>query len=148
MITDLLILQPVDYEPSFLKRIEQEAHNPWTKNPLKIERGDDVSLGADFVQRDENSNHAEVYQLLGDIKLEFDDSHASYIEETYSRVLDLDTATTKVKYSVGEVEFVREHFASNPDQVIVTKISGSKSKVSLLYGISRQQTTSSFECKW
>lgn len=43
------------------------------------------------------------------------------------RVLDLDTATTKVKYSVGEVEFVREHFASNPDQVIVTKISGSKS---------------------
>ncbi|CAL5390962.1 unnamed protein product [Camellia sinensis] len=69
----------------------------------------------------------KVYQLLGDIKLEFDDSHASYIEETYSRVLDLDTATTKVKYSAGEVEFVKEHFASNPDQVIVTKISGSKS---------------------
>ncbi|CAL5336256.1 unnamed protein product [Camellia sinensis] len=68
-----------------------------------------------------------VYQLLGDIKLEFDDSHASYIEETYSRVLDLDIATTKVKYSAGEVEFVKEHFASNPDQVIVTKISGSKS---------------------
>ncbi|THG03731.1 hypothetical protein TEA_021803 [Camellia sinensis var. sinensis] len=68
----------------------------------------------------------KVYQLLGDIKLEFDDSHAPYIEETYSRVLDLDTATTKVKYSAGEVEFVKEHFASNPDQVIVTKISGSK----------------------
>lgn len=68
-----------------------------------------------------------VYQLLSDIKLEFDDFHASYIEETYSRVLDLDTATTKVKYSVGEVEFMREHFASNPDQVIVTKILGSKS---------------------
>ncbi|XP_028057133.1 alpha-L-fucosidase 2-like isoform X3 [Camellia sinensis] len=72
-------------------------------------------------------NPSAAYQLLGDIKLEFDDSHASYSEETYSRVLDLDTATTKVKYSVGEVEFVREHFASNPDQVIVTKISGSKS---------------------
>ncbi|THG19820.1 alpha-L-fucosidase 2-like [Camellia sinensis] len=74
-----------------------------------------------------SDNPSDVYQFLGDIKLEFDDSHASYIEETYSRVLDLDTATTKVKYSVGEVEFVREHFASNPDQVIVTKISGSKS---------------------
>ncbi|CAL5379019.1 unnamed protein product [Camellia sinensis] len=72
-------------------------------------------------------NPSAAYQLLGDIKLEFGDSHASYSEETYSRVLDLDTATTKVKYSVGEVEFVREHFASNPDQVIVTKISGSKS---------------------
>ncbi|KAF7127057.1 hypothetical protein RHSIM_Rhsim11G0156500 [Rhododendron simsii] len=70
---------------------------------------------------------SEVYQLLGDINLEFDDSHASYSEATYSRVLDLDTATTKVKYSVGEVEFTREHFASKPDQVIVTKISGSKS---------------------
>ncbi|KAI8532712.1 hypothetical protein RHMOL_Rhmol11G0234600 [Rhododendron molle] len=70
---------------------------------------------------------SEVYQLLGDIKLEFDDSHTSYSEATYSRVLDLDTATTKVKYSVGEVEFTREHFASKPDQVIVTKISGSKS---------------------
>lgn len=69
----------------------------------------------------------KVYQLLGDIKLEFNDSHASYSEATYSRVLDLDTATTKVEYSVGEVKFTREHFTSKPDQVIVTKISGSKS---------------------
>ncbi|KAI8554585.1 hypothetical protein RHMOL_Rhmol05G0109300 [Rhododendron molle] len=69
---------------------------------------------------------SEVYQLLGDINLEFDDSHAAYDVETYQRELDLDTATAKVKYSVGEVEFMREHFASNPDQVIVAKISGSK----------------------
>ncbi|KAK9988514.1 hypothetical protein SO802_028753 [Lithocarpus litseifolius] len=71
-------------------------------------------------------NLAEVYQLLGDIKLEFDASHLTYAEETYHRELDLDTATVRVKYSVGDVEFTREHFASNPDQVIVTKISGSK----------------------
>ncbi|KAF7130240.1 hypothetical protein RHSIM_Rhsim10G0162100 [Rhododendron simsii] len=69
---------------------------------------------------------SEVYQLLGDINLEFDDSHAGYDVETYQRELDLDTATAKVKYSVGEVEFMREHFASNPDQVIVAKISGSR----------------------
>ncbi|KAL3843885.1 hypothetical protein ACJIZ3_001288 [Penstemon smallii] len=67
-----------------------------------------------------------VYQLLGDIKLEFDESHAKYNEITYKRVLDLNTATVKVQYSVNEVEFVREHFASNPDQVIVTKITGNK----------------------
>ncbi|XP_028096721.1 alpha-glucan water dikinase, chloroplastic-like [Camellia sinensis] len=31
--------KPVDYEPPFFKScIEQEAHSPWTKNPLKIER--------------------------------------------------------------------------------------------------------------
>ncbi|CAK9181144.1 unnamed protein product [Ilex paraguariensis] len=70
---------------------------------------------------------SDVYQLLGDMELEFDDSHGAYSEETYQRELDLDTATVKVKYSVGEVEFTREHFASYPDQVIVTKISGSKS---------------------
>ncbi|KAL6209878.1 hypothetical protein ACLB2K_020817 [Fragaria x ananassa] len=69
----------------------------------------------------------EVYQLLGDINLEFDDLHLKYAEETYSRELDLDTAIARIKYSVGEVEYTREHFASNPDQVIVTKISASKS---------------------
>ncbi|KAF5448221.1 hypothetical protein F2P56_028777 [Juglans regia] len=69
---------------------------------------------------------SDVYQLLGDIKLEFDDSHLTYAEETYQRELDLDTATARVKYSVGDVEFMREHFVSHPDQVIVTKISASK----------------------
>ncbi|XP_059647853.1 alpha-L-fucosidase 2 [Cornus florida] len=74
-----------------------------------------------------SDNPSDVYQLLGDIKLEFDESHVAFAEETYRRELDLDTATVKVKYSASGVEFTREHFASNPDQVIVTKISGSKS---------------------
>ena len=68
----------------------------------------------------------KVYKLLGDVKIDFDDSHATYNEETYQRVLDLDTATVKVKYSVDEVEFTREFFTSNPDQVIAIKISGNK----------------------
>ncbi|XP_043813951.1 alpha-L-fucosidase 2 isoform X3 [Manihot esculenta] len=71
-------------------------------------------------------NTTEVFQLLGDIKLQFDDSHLAYSEETYHRELDLDTATARLRYSVGDVEYTREHFASNPDQVIVIKISGSK----------------------
>lgn len=68
----------------------------------------------------------KVYQVLGDIKLEFDDSHLKYASETYRRTLDLDSATVKVSYSVGDVEFTREHFASYPDQAIITRISGSK----------------------
>ncbi|XVF45035.1 hypothetical protein PTKIN_Ptkin02bG0173300 [Pterospermum kingtungense] len=64
-------------------------------------------------------NPAEVYQLLGDIKLEFDDSHLNYAKETYQRQLDLDTATARIKYTVGDVEFSREHFASNPNQVMM-----------------------------
>ena len=72
--------------------------------------------------------HAKAYQLLGDINLEFDYSHltSSSGEETYHRELDLHTATVKVTYSVGDVQFQREHFASYPNQVIVTKISASK----------------------
>ncbi|KAM7482454.1 hypothetical protein LguiB_007037 [Lonicera macranthoides] len=84
----------------------------------------DATIAAEDLQ----GAHTDVYQLLGDMKLEFDGFHAAYGEETYRRELDLDTAMVKVKYSVGEVEFVREHFSSNPDQVIVTKISGSKSE--------------------
>ncbi|KAJ0076592.1 hypothetical protein Patl1_35282 [Pistacia atlantica] len=69
---------------------------------------------------------SDVYQPLGDIKIEFDNSHLKYAEDTYRRELDLDSATARISYSVGDVEFTREHFASSPDQMIVTKLSGSK----------------------
>ncbi|KAG5254131.1 hypothetical protein OIU78_018622 [Salix suchowensis] len=73
-----------------------------------------------------SGNQSDVYRLLGDIKLEFDDSHLKYDEKTYKRELDLDTATARVKYSVADIKYTREHFASNRNQVIVTKISASK----------------------
>ncbi|KAL1534550.1 Alpha-L-fucosidase 2 [Salvia divinorum] len=74
-----------------------------------------------------SGNPSAVYQLLGDIKLEFEVSHADYDKGTYQRVLDLDTATVKVQYSVNEVEYERDYFASHPDEVIVMKISVNKS---------------------
>ncbi|KAI4318421.1 hypothetical protein MLD38_032125 [Melastoma candidum] len=69
---------------------------------------------------------SDVYQLLGDIRLEFDDSHLKYAAETYRRELDLDSATVSVKYDVGNVTYTREHFVSFPDQVVAVKISASK----------------------
>lgn len=89
-----------------------------------VDNGDYVAATEAAVKL--SGNPSDVYQLLGDINLEFEDSHLAYAEETYSRELDLDTATVTIKYSVGDVEYTREHFASYPDQVIVTKISGSK----------------------
>ncbi|PSS13675.1 HORMA domain-containing protein, partial [Actinidia chinensis var. chinensis] len=80
---------PADYEPPFFRSCtEQEAHNSWTKNSLKMEVGNvnskhfeltlkvksvldpcedenddiqenDVSLGADSVQRDESESDSE-----------------------------------------------------------------------------------------
>ncbi|PKA58154.1 Alpha-L-fucosidase 2 [Apostasia shenzhenica] len=72
-----------------------------------------------------SGNPSDVYQPLGSINLEFDDSHASFT--SYERELDLSTATVKVKYSSNDVQFTREHFSSNPHQVIVNKISSNKS---------------------
>lgn len=66
----------------------------------------------------------KVYQPLGNINLEFGDSHTNY--SSYGRELDLSTATVTVKYTIGDVEYIREHFSSNPHQVLVTKISSSK----------------------
>ncbi|KAL8129234.1 hypothetical protein V2J09_018389 [Rumex salicifolius] len=73
-----------------------------------------------------SGNPSDVYQLIGDLKLEFDTSDVAYIEETYWRELDLDTATVTVRYSIGNVEFTRQHFVSNPDKVMVIKISATK----------------------
>ncbi|XP_052205621.1 meiosis-specific protein ASY1 [Diospyros lotus] len=77
---------PADYEPPFFRSFtEQEVHNPWTKNPLRMEVGnvnskhfvlalkvksvldpcedenddiqdDDLSLGADSARRDQHSD--------------------------------------------------------------------------------------------
>ncbi|XP_021750775.1 alpha-L-fucosidase 2-like [Chenopodium quinoa] len=75
---------------------------------------------------------SDVYQLLGDLKLDFHEHNSTH---NYQRELDLNTATVTVNYSLGDVKFTREHFASNPDQVIVTKISSSK-KGSLSFTVS------------
>ncbi|XP_058070024.1 alpha-L-fucosidase 2-like isoform X2 [Magnolia sinica] len=68
-----------------------------------------------------------VYQPLGDINLDIGDPDVAYAAETYERELDLDTATATVKYTLGDVQFTREHFASNPHQVIVTRLSANVS---------------------
>ncbi|XP_078430290.1 1,2-alpha-L-fucosidase [Wolffia australiana] len=67
---------------------------------------------------------SDVYQLLGDIQLEFDQSHG--LHSSYQRELDLDTAVVKVRYNIGDVEYTREYFSSNPHKALVTKISASK----------------------
>ncbi|XP_065026647.1 alpha-L-fucosidase 2-like [Musa acuminata AAA Group] len=68
--------------------------------------------------------HSGIYQPLGDINLAFGDSATRYSD--YYRDIDLKTATVNVKYTIDNVEFTREHFSSNPHQVVVTKFSASK----------------------
>jgi alpha-L-fucosidase 2 len=59
------------------------------------------------------------YQTLGDLALTFDGGAAA---ENYRRELRLADGLARVRYRAGGVEFVRESFASAPDQVLVTRI--------------------------
>ncbi|KAL2939170.1 Alpha-L-fucosidase 2 [Bienertia sinuspersici] len=95
-------------------------------NVRKLVDNGNYSEATAVADKELSGEPAEVYQLLGDLKLDFHEQNSTSIEQTYHRELDLNTATVTVNYSVGDVEFTREHFASNPDQVFVTKISSSK----------------------
>eukprot|EP00249_Psilotum_nudum_P023259 c28808_g1_i1 orf=394-3039(-) len=72
--------------------------------------------------------YTQVYQPLGNVKLEFEDSHKHYDKGSYERHLDLHTATVHVKYTVDGVSFERQTFATYPDKVIVVRITASSAK--------------------
>jgi alpha-L-fucosidase 2 len=63
------------------------------------------------------------YQTVGDLLLNFPEANAV---ADYRRDLDLDTAITRVSYSVAGIKYTRELFASAVDQVIVIRISADR----------------------
>ena len=60
------------------------------------------------------------YEPLGNLTLEF--GHEEARIKNYRRVLDLDTATLNVQYECDEIRYMRQTFASFPDNVIVTRV--------------------------
>ncbi len=58
--------------------------------------------------------------MLGNLHIRMD--HAADVVE-YRRELDLDTALSRVTYRAGSAAYLRESFASAPDQVIVVRLS-------------------------
>lgn len=63
------------------------------------------------------------YQTLGDLRVAFPKTNA--VSE-YQRSLNLDDATAKVSYKIGDTTYAREIFSSAVDNVIVIKISADK----------------------
>lgn len=59
------------------------------------------------------------YQTVGNLRLSFS---VPEIVSDYRRDLDLNTAVTRVEYTANAVRYVREAFASVPDQVIVIRL--------------------------
>jgi alpha-L-fucosidase 2 len=59
------------------------------------------------------------YQSFGDLIIELESPAGGAGISDYSRELDLDTATARVKYKQGGVGYRREYFVSHPDQLVV-----------------------------
>jgi alpha-L-fucosidase 2 len=63
------------------------------------------------------------YQPFGDLRIHFDVQNAA---AEYRRELDLDSAVARVQYRYGDIVYVREAFASYPDQLIVVRLTASQ----------------------
>jgi alpha-L-fucosidase 2 len=67
--------------------------------------------------------HGSMFQPIGSLNLTFP-GHDAY--SSYYRELDLKRATFTAKYDVDGVTYTREAFASEPDQLIVVRLSASQ----------------------
>jgi len=70
---------------------------------------------------------------IGDLKISSDYPAGEAIN--YRRALSLDEAISKVSFTIGDVQYEREYFATNPDGVLVLRFSASKPK-SVTMGVS------------
>lgn len=150
LITVILLFSANIQEPikanniqSVLKLWYDKPATEWMTSALPIGNGE---LGAMFfggVEKEQiqfnektvwagNENIRGAYQNFGDLFIEFP-SHKSY--KAYTRELSLDDAIGTVSYSVNGIAFVREYFVSNPDSLLIMRIStpGNKGKVSFSF---------------
>jgi alpha-L-fucosidase 2 len=70
-----------------------------------------------------NVNHGMPYQTVGDLFIDFPGHDAA---TGYTRDLNIDQAVASTAYTVGNVQYTREVFASFTDQVIVMKVTAGK----------------------
>lgn len=85
----------------------------------KIEEAEKIVLDA-FCGTPINQRH---YMPLGDLNIiHYKDNQSEY----KSRSLDISTAVCSTEYSIGDVDYVREIFVSEPDQVMVVNLKASK----------------------
>ncbi len=76
-------------------------------------------VAADALCTQMQGPYNQSYQPLGDLHIRFD---AGGEPEEYTRALDLRTGIATARYRLGGVTYMREVFASAPDQVIVVRL--------------------------
>ncbi len=65
------------------------------------------------------------YNAFGDLYLKFPEVDTASVSN-FRRSLDLETAVSRVSYTMGGVDYLREVFISYPDDVLVMRLSASK----------------------
>jgi alpha-L-fucosidase 2 len=85
---------------------------------------DENYVAADQVCRKMQGPYNQSYQPLGNLTLKLE--HSGEAKTQYARNLDLDAGVAATTYMVGPIGFVREVFASAPDQVIVVRLAASR----------------------
>jgi alpha-L-fucosidase 2 len=69
--------------------------------------------------------HVQFYQAMGRLNLHYTGHELSKAKD-YSRELDMDNALVNVSYTLDNVKYSRQVFASYPDQVIVIRLTADK----------------------
>ena len=84
-------------------------------------------MGAKIKFPGENNLNKGSYQDFGDIWLDFSKMGINDKNvKDYRRELDIQTGIAATEFSYKDVTYKREHFVSNPDQVMVTELSASE----------------------
>ena len=86
----------------------------------KIEEGN--QLGAQYLSGRPNSFGTNL--PFGDLKLNFSKEHANITN--YKRELDIEQSITTVTYNASGVNYKREYICSNPDDVLLIKLTADK----------------------
>lgn len=106
------------------KLLHDGKYEEATKKMSQLQ-GDELGLGA--------------YQNFGELYAQFDGLDCK--TTSYIRDLDLKTATASVSFNAKGIDYRRTFFASNPDNVIVSRFTGSKMNVTLSYACAQNGTT-------
>src|SRR5690606_23860447 len=107
-----------------------ENNNP--QGPAIFRKIREYLLARDIAAANELAHELEGRKLnygtnlpFGNLRLLFD--HEEIGARAYRRELDMDTATVQIKYRFGETDYLREMFVSAPHQVMVIRLTCSRS---------------------
>ncbi len=85
-------------------------------------KNEDYKL-ADSLNHKLQGKYSESYAPLGTLYIHFNNNDSA---QKYYRELNIADAVSKVEYEINKVKFTREYFVSNPDKVMVIKLTSSK----------------------